>query len=147
MNIVNSPIRVVLVDDAVVVRERIASFLSVLVGVEVVGQAGDALAGLALVHEHQPDVLVLDIGLPGQSGIELLEVVKQLKPSPLVIMLTNYDDAKLREKCLQLGADFYFHKPAEFEKTLDVCQELAAIRAHVIAAAKKSLGYPDQDPS
>jgi DNA-binding NarL/FixJ family response regulator len=110
------------------IRERIATLLDILIGVEVVGQAGDAECGLKLIKELHPDVLVLDIGLPGQSGIELLQTVKQLQPCPVVIMLTNYTEPKLREKCMELGADYYFQKPAEIEKAFYVCQKMADLR-------------------
>ncbi|MGC3958607.1 MAG: response regulator [Verrucomicrobiota bacterium] len=117
--------RVVLVDDSAVVRERVAATLSSLGGVQVVGQAGDVPDGLRLVRETKPDLLILDIGLPGESGITLLETAKQEQLVPLIMMLTNQDHPKLRQHCAELGADFYFHKPTEFEKMIDLCFELA----------------------
>lgn len=127
--------RVVLVDDSAVVRERVAATLSSLGGVAVVGQAGDVPEGLRLVREARPDLLILDIGLPGESGITLLETVKQEQLVPLVAMLTNQDHPKLRQHCAELGADFYFHKPTEFEKMIDLCFELANQQIKVIPVA------------
>lgn len=124
--------RVALVDDSAVVRERVAATLSSLGGVLVVGQAGDVPEGLRLVRETKPDLLILDIGLPGESGITLLETVKQEQLVPLVAMLTNQDHPKLRQHCAELGADFYFHKPTEFEKMIDLCFELANTKPTVI---------------
>lgn len=120
--------RVVLVDDSAVVRERVAATLSSLGGVNVVGQASDVPQGLRLLRETTPDLLILDIGLPGESGIALLETAKKEKIVPLVMMLTNQDHPKLRQHCAELGADFYFHKPTEFEKMIDLCLELANLR-------------------
>src|SRR5579864_4767535 len=61
-------LRVVLVDDSLEVRRRVAESLSEVQGVVIVGQAGDVPSGLRLLSEQQPDVLILDIELPGQSG-------------------------------------------------------------------------------
>ena len=123
---VGRPFRVVLVDDSAVVRERVAATLSALGGVEVAGQAGEVLEGLQLIRETQPDLLILDIGLPGESGITLLETAKKEQLVPRVMMLTNQDHPKLRQHCAELGADYYFHKPTEFEKMIDLCIELAS---------------------
>jgi DNA-binding NarL/FixJ family response regulator len=117
--------QVVLVDDSSIVRERIAVLLSALDGVEIAGQAGDVPSGARLIHERQPHVLILDLDLPGQSGIELLESAKRRDGGLLVIILTNYDHPKLRQRCAELGADFYFHKLTELEKVLEVCRDLA----------------------
>jgi DNA-binding NarL/FixJ family response regulator len=122
------PVRVVLVDDAVFLRERLAELLSALEGVEVVGQAVDVPSGSTLVRELRPDVLVLDIDLPGQSGLELLEKIGRQEDGPLIIVLTNYDYPVLRHGCAKLGADFYFYKPIEFERVTEVCQDLAKRR-------------------
>ena len=81
-----------------------------------------------LLVETQPDVLILDIDLPGESGMDLLQYGNIQRQSLLIVMLTNYDHPKLRERCAELGANFYFHKPTEIEKTMDVCRELVARR-------------------
>jgi two-component system response regulator NreC len=122
------PVRVVLVDDAVFLRERLAELLSALEGVEVIGQAADVPSATTLVRELRPDVLVLDIDLPGQSGLELLEKLGRQEGAPLIIVLTNYDYPVLRHGCAKLGADFYFYKPIEFERVTEVCQDLAKRR-------------------
>ncbi len=125
---VAKPIRVVLVDDSAVVRERIAALLTAQPGVEVVGQATEALGGLAFCQALRPDVMILDIGLPGPSGIELLKAIKQQNQAPVVVMLTNHNSQQMRSKCFELGAEFYFYKPDEFEKAIEVCREMAGGR-------------------
>ncbi|MDB6026703.1 MAG: two-component system response regulator [Verrucomicrobiales bacterium] len=127
-------LRVVLVDDSSIFRERIAALISVLPGVEIVGQAPDALSGLAFAQAFRPDVMVLDINLPGASGIELLKAVKGHTYPPLVIMLTNHNESQLRDKCFELGAEFYFYKPEEFEKAVEVCRDLGERRFNSASA-------------
>jgi len=122
------PVRVILVDDIRYFRVRLAEMLSASQGVQVVGQAGDAPTALRLIEELQPDVLVLDIDLPGQSGMDLLASIPKEGRRLLIIILTNYDYPVLRHGCAKLGADFYFYKPVEFERVREVCEDLAKRR-------------------
>lgn len=125
--------RVVLVDDSQIVRERVASALSAAGSIEVVGQGNDVVEGLRLIEQTKPDLLILDISLPGESGVSLLEKVKKNHLVPRVMMLTNQDHPRLRQHCQELGADHYFYKPTEFEKLIDLCLKLA--EAHNQAGA------------
>jgi len=129
------PVRCVLVDDSFVVRERIVDLLSSLEGIELAGQAADLATGTLLVRECQPDVLILDVDLVGQSGLDLLETAKVLNPAILVIMLTNHDHPLVKQRCADLGADFFFHKSTEFEKVLEVCREFIETRAAGIGSS------------
>ena len=119
-------VRVLLVDDSVAVRERIASLLSTVPGVEVAGQAGDASSAKALLQAGRPDILVLDIDLPGESGIELLRTVKSDAAGPVVIMFTSYAHSQFRRACAEAGADYFFDKSAESDQLVDTLQRLAA---------------------
>jgi len=112
--------KVFIVDDSPVVRERLATLLSDLPSVEIVGQAEIAFEAISATRRLKPDVMLLDISMPGGSGIHVLEMVKQERPAPLVIMLTNFAHEQYRQKCLQLGADYFFDKSTEFEKVLHV---------------------------
>ena len=82
--------RVLVVDDSEVVRSRLAEMLSVVEGVEVVGEAVDAVEALELQARMQPDTLILDIRMPGGNGIDVLQEVKRSYPGTSVIILTNY---------------------------------------------------------
>ena len=112
--------KVFIVDDSPVVRERLATLLSDLPSVEIVGQAEIAFEAISATRRLKPDVMLLDISMPGGSGIHVLEMVKKERPAPLVIMLTNFAHEQYRQKCLQLGADYFFDKSTEFEKVLSV---------------------------
>ena len=73
----------------------------------------------------KPDAVILDIRLPGRSGIQVLKEIKAAHPETVVIMLTNYDFDQYRRQCLQLGADYFFNKTLEFEKVMTVLAERA----------------------
>jgi DNA-binding NarL/FixJ family response regulator len=107
---------VFLADDSRPVRERLASMLREMPGIRVVGEAEDCIAAERLIRALRPDAAILDIRMPGGSGIEVLRRVKRASPSTLVVMLTNYAQNPYRETCLAAGADFVLDKSTDFEK-------------------------------
>ena len=116
--------KVYLVDDSAIVRERIVSMLSDFEEIEIIGQAQDGLEATVSIRRLKPDVVILDIHLPGSSGIEVLEAIKKDKPAPVVIMFTNYPYPQYRKRCMDLGADFFFDKSTEYEKITEVFKRL-----------------------
>jgi two-component system OmpR family response regulator len=108
--------QVLIVDDSEQIRERLAALLAESSRIRLVGQAGDAHEALTAIESLMPDTVILDIRLPGSSGIEVLRQVKARHPEIQVIMLTNYDHAMYRQQCRQLGADHFLNKTREFEK-------------------------------
>jgi DNA-binding NarL/FixJ family response regulator len=111
------PKRVLVADDSPVIRERLLGILEDLGGVTVVGEAEDGRQALAMVEELHPDVVILDIRMANGSGIEALERIKRLEAAPVVAILTNYPYSQYRDRCVALGADFFFDKSNEFETT------------------------------
>jgi DNA-binding NarL/FixJ family response regulator len=108
--------QVLIVDDSEQIRERLAALLTESTQIRIVGQAGDGHEALKAIERLRPDTVILDIRLPGSSGIEVLKRIKARYPQVQVIMLTNYDYAKYRQQCRQLGADRFLNKTREFEK-------------------------------
>ena len=117
------PKKVFIVDDSAVVRERLAQLISELPGVAVIGHADIAFEAIQEIRRLRPACVVLDISMPGGSGIHVLETLKRENPALTVIMLTNFAHGPYRHKCLQLGADHFFDKTTEFEKVLAILGE------------------------
>ena len=115
--------RVLIVDDSKVVRERLISLLSEYPKIRIVGQAGNGKEAIDAVNDQKPDTVILDIRLPGKSGIQLLKEIKVAHPDITVIMLTNYDFEQYRRQCTDFGADHFFNKTLEFEKVVNVLVE------------------------
>jgi CheY-like chemotaxis protein len=111
---------VFLVDDSPLVRERLAALLSELPNVEVVGQADLAFEAIDSIRKLRPAAVVLDISMPGGSGLQVLEAIKRDRVGPMVIVLTNFANDHYRQKCLELGADYFFDKSTEFERVTEV---------------------------
>lgn len=108
--------QVLIVDDSEQIRERLAALLAESAQIRLVGKAGNAREARDALRRVQPDTVILDIRLPGSSGIQLLKEIKTRYPEVAVIMLTNFDYAPYRRQCQQLGADHFLNKTLEFEK-------------------------------
>ena len=118
--------RVYVVDDSPLVRDRLVALLSETEGVDVIGTAGNADAGIEGIEREKPDVAILDIRMPTGSGISVLEAIKRDAEPPVVIMLTNYPYPQYRKKCMDAGADYFFDKSSEFQKVTDVLVRMVA---------------------
>lgn len=114
---------VLVMDDAAVVRSLLAAMLAEIDSVEHVIQAEDAASALHLIDEHEPNIAILDIKVPGnavaQNGIDVLRRVKGAHPATTVIMLTNHATERYRSECQRAGADYFYDKSSEFEQLLD----------------------------
>jgi DNA-binding NarL/FixJ family response regulator len=111
-------VRVIVVDDSPVVRARLVAMLTEAPGITVVGEACDGPEALRLVRAHAPDIVVLDLNLPGMNGLEVLALVKMRPSPPVVIILTNHPHDRYRLACMQGGADFFFDKSCDFDRVL-----------------------------
>jgi YesN/AraC family two-component response regulator len=112
----NHKIKVLIADDSLIVREHLVTMLDELAGIKVVGQAENVAEAISGIRILQPDVVILDIQMPGGNGIDVLQTIKQDEVAPMVIILTNYPYLAYRQKCLQAGADFFLDKSTEFDQ-------------------------------
>jgi len=119
---------VVLIDDSLLVRERIANIISKLPGVQVIGEAGNSLEAIKVVRKMKPDVVILDIKMPGESGMQVLRKLKNKFEELKIIMLTNYPYSQYKVECLKDGADYFLSKSDEFEKLPDILLNIAKLR-------------------
>jgi DNA-binding NarL/FixJ family response regulator len=106
---------VYIVDDSDAMRERLADLISDVVGIKLAGQSGNPFDALQTIKAQHPDIVILDIRLPGKSGIDVLKDIKKESPPPIVIMITNYPYRQYRQGCMAAGADYFFSKLDEFE--------------------------------
>jgi len=113
------PIRVVLADDHAVVRHGIRQFLELAQGIVVVAEAADGEEALRLVRQHQPDVVVLDIQMPGKSGIDVARTLRAERLPLGILVLTAFDDQPYVRAMLQAGANGYVLKTADADDIVD----------------------------
>ncbi|MFJ5830571.1 response regulator [Streptomyces sp. NPDC093089] len=104
------PIRVLLVDDHQVVRRGLRTFLEVQDDIEVVGEAADGAEGVARAEELRPDVVLMDVKMPGTDGIEALKRLRELANPARVLIVTSFTEQRTVVPALRAGASGYVYK-------------------------------------
>jgi two-component system, NarL family, response regulator DevR len=106
-------IRLLIIDDHEMVREGLKAMLTAEADFEIVGEAANAEQAYELIARSHPDVILLDIRLPGVSGIEVCRIVTERYPETAVIILTTFSDETLVAQCIQAGARGFIVKDIE----------------------------------
>jgi two-component system response regulator NreC len=109
-------ITIVLADDHAVVRSALRMLLEAEPGFEVVAEAGDAEAAARFSHGHKPDVLILDLNMPGGSGLEAIPRVRERSPGTQIVVLTMQREAAFAREAMRAGALGYILKEAADEE-------------------------------
>ncbi len=118
--------RVLLADDHGIVRRGLRSLLESEPGLAIVAEAADGLEALRLCDEHEPDTLIVDIGMPKMNGIEVAARVQKLTHPPRVIILSMHADESYILRALAAGARAYLLKDATDEDLLPAVRSVAA---------------------
>ncbi|HVL80998.1 MAG TPA: response regulator transcription factor [Actinomycetota bacterium] len=132
-------IRVVVVEDHTLVREGLVTMLDVEEDIEVVAQAGDGEEALEVILEHEPDVVMLDLRLPGMDGMEVLKRVKAQKPQIRVLVLTVHDEQQYVGEAVLSGADGYLLKTVSHAELTDAARRIAKGEAVLHPAVARSV--------
>ncbi|MEU1473213.1 response regulator transcription factor [Streptomyces sp. NPDC005761] len=106
-------IRVLLVDDHQVVRRGLRTFLEIQDDIEVVGEAADGAEGVARTEELRPDVVLMDIKMPGTDGIEALRRLRELENPAKVLIVTSFTEQRTVVPALRAGASGYVYKDVD----------------------------------
>ena len=118
--------KILIVDDEPLARRRLASQIADLAMGEVVGEADDGLACLAAVERLAPDVILLDVRMPGMDGLEVARHLRRYATPPLVIFTTAYDEHALA--AFETHALDYLLKPVRSERLRDALQRAETLR-------------------
>ena len=110
---------VLVVDDHPLFRKGVVQLLAMEPSIEVVGEAGNRAQALALAERHDPDLILLELNLKAESGLDILAALKAVDPSRRVVMLTVSDAAEDLIGAIRAGADGYLLKDMEPEQLLD----------------------------
>jgi len=106
-------IRLVIIDDHEMVREGLKAILVTEPDFSIVGEAANAEQALELIERLRPEIALLDVRLPGVSGIEVCRIVTEQYPETAIIILTSYTDEQLIAQCIQAGAKGFILKDVE----------------------------------
>ncbi len=114
-------ISIVIADDHAIVREGLKRIVSSAEGLEVVGEAANGIEALQRVRELQFDVLMLDLSMPGRSGMELIKMIRAEKPRLRILVLSMHQEMQYAVRAIKSGASGYLTKesaPAQLEQAI-----------------------------
>jgi DNA-binding NarL/FixJ family response regulator len=117
-------LRLLVVDNNAALRTRLVHLFGSVPGVEVVGTATDAVSTLAFIDREHPDVVTLDIYIPG-NGVTVLEQLRGRATPPRVAVLTAFPTGQHRRRCLALGAELCLDKAADLDEVCEWLRDLA----------------------
>lgn len=127
----NAPLKILLVDDEVHVRKYIGMLLkSVFPNLELL-EAGNSAEGQKLFHDHAPDLVFLDINMPGRDGLETLADLREIDEDVGIIMLTSVSARGSVQKAVESGADGYILKDTP---AAEIKEQIAALAAELLDA-------------
>ena len=124
-------IRVMVVDDHTLMRQGLVGLLDAEQDIEVVGESGEPSAVLGLIAEVGPDVVLLDIGLPGTSGLDVTPLIKERYPQVRVLIVTMHDREDYLFQALRVGASGYVLKGADVKDLLGAVRTVHAGNVYV----------------
>jgi DNA-binding NarL/FixJ family response regulator len=132
-------IRVLLADDHQIVRDGLRGILAAQADVEVAGEAADGDQALALVRANDYDVAVLDLSMPGLSGLDLVKRLKREKPQLRLLVLSMHGEQQYAARALKAGASGYLTKDSASAQLIGALRKVAAGGVHVSDTAAASL--------
>ena len=148
-------IRVLVVDDHRLIRQGIVGLLDSQPEIEVVGEGGTAREGVDLAASLAPDVILMDISMPGGTGLEATRTIRASQPDVRVVILTMHDREDYLYEALRAGASGYVLKGADVQELLQAVRSAARGEVYLYPGATKSLiddylravrGTPGRDP-
>ena len=108
-----NPIKIFLVDDQAMLRAAFKSLLARDLRYQIVGDVGDAREAIAVVGKLRPDVILLDITMPGLSGLDAIVPLRKELPGVRILMLTHHEGESFVQQAMKSGADGYLSKDSE----------------------------------
>jgi DNA-binding NarL/FixJ family response regulator len=119
-------LKVFIADDSVVVRGRLKEALEDLGSVKIIGESGNAEQAIADIHRLDPQVVIIDIRMPGGGGLPVLKDLKTRTPTRVAIILTSFPYEQYRATYLAAGADYFFDKTTDIPRMTATLNEMAA---------------------
>ena len=116
--------KIFLVEDHPVFRDGLAKLINSEPDLDVCGEAGDARAGLKGIRKLQPDLAVVDLGLPGKSGLELIKEIRAAKSEAKILVVSMFDEALYAQRVLRAGGDGYIMKQEDPQEIIAAIRDV-----------------------
>jgi DNA-binding NarL/FixJ family response regulator len=117
---------VFIVDDSELLRQHLTTLIEKIPGTRIVGEAELGFEAIRGIRRLKPSIVVLDISIPGGSGLEVLESIQHDSHHPTFIVLTNFAHDRYRVRCRELGANHFYDKLDEIDQVLAVISRMAS---------------------
>jgi DNA-binding NarL/FixJ family response regulator len=130
----NSIVRVGIVDDHSIVRSGLRQFLSEMVDLRVVGEAASGREAIDLVRTTEMDVIIMDLSMPGQSGIDALAMIRAKAPDVGILILSGYPEEQYAVNLIRQGASGYLNKECEPIEIVNAIRTIALGRRYISAS-------------
>jgi NarL family two-component system response regulator LiaR len=142
------PISILIVDDHEVVRKGIRSYLDTLADYRVVGEASTGEEAIHIVEEFIPDVVLMDLIMPGMDGVETTRRIKKISPRTQVVVLTSFHEDSHIFPALKAGATSYILKDMKMEKLVESLKRAVAgeVTLHPLVAKRVLQNFQGDDP-
>lgn len=114
-----------IVEDSVSITWRLLSFLKEIENLEIIGSVRNGTSGLKRIKSDNPDVILLDLQLPGMNGLKIIEALSNEKNPPYIIVFTNNSNFYFKERCLSLGANEFYDKSVQFDEAVQAIKKLS----------------------
>ncbi len=124
-------IRVLVVDDQTVVREGLVSILSFQSDITIVGQARDGVEAIAIARQDKPDVILLDLVMPRQDGLDSITQLREVAPNAKILILTGYADPERVFRAIKAGAIGYLLKDSTWEQLLQAIRDVSMGQSYI----------------
>ena len=140
-----SPVRILLVDDHEVLRDGLRALLEHESDLRIVGEAGTGAQAIALTNSLRPDVIVLDLGLPDISGLEVIRTIRQHNTSVRIVVLSMHSRREYVVPAIEAGCDGYVPKSSTHTSLLQAIRSVLAGEGYLHPTAAKALMGSIQD--
>ena len=137
-----NPIKVILADDHSIVRSGLRQLLSGVHGMQVIGDAANGQALLKLVEEVPADVVLMDLSMPGLSGVDLIRRLQSLRPELPILVLSMHVEAQIVSRVLRAGAAGYVTKDCDPADLVNALRKVAAQGRYIDPALVDSVVFP-----
>jgi len=140
-------IKILIVDDHAIVREGLNRIIQAEPDIQVAGLAKDGSEVIRLMLENEIDVIVLDISMPGKSGLDLIKDVKQVQPLVKILMLSMYPEERFAMRSIKAGASGYLTKEMAPEEIVNAIRTIHSGRKYITSALADMIADELQNPS